>query len=146
MESLPVGTLYQELPTEIFEEINQAEEGPQNVQEFLKSTLPISDSAFLDQNLRKTVGIFYRANCHYKFESLIHVHLQNIGIVCESHVPRRVKPRYRKTGLSQKERRSLNLYRLPKCGIKYEDASPMRRMWESYIYKFLNLDHLQNKE
>lgn len=52
----------------------------------------------------------------------------------------------KKSVLSQKERRILGLFRLPKNGIKYADAVPTNKIWEEYMSKFLNLNHLQGKE
>lgn len=63
-----------------------------------------------------------------------------------NNVRRRTKIRKRRMGLSQKDRRTLGLYRLPKFSITYEEALPMNKLWESYMCRFLNLDHMQGKE
>ncbi|XP_065201408.1 ribonuclease P protein subunit p29 [Planococcus citri] len=116
------GVLYQELPAEVLSIAGESDTSS-NVQDFISNSLPLSDSRFVSEVLKKT----------------------NVNIELKHHELKKVKLRPKKTELSQKDRRALNLYRLPKTGIKYKDAAPMNRLWEGYMTKFLNLDQLKGK-
>lgn len=43
------------------------------------------------------------------------------------------KPRTKKTFLTRKERKELNLLKLPKTGWSYESLKPMKEMWKKYM-------------
>lgn len=71
---------------------------------------------------------------------------QNVSLRLGSRIMKRAKPRGRRTGLSQKERRTIGLFRLPRLSITYEEALPMNKLWQAYMHRFLNFDHIREKE
>lgn len=49
------------------------------------------------------------------------------------------KPRTKRTFLTRKERKQLNLLKLPKTGWNYESLQPMNEMWRKYMRENLEI-------
>lgn len=49
-----LGFIYQQLPADVLEDA-EIPESPHNIKEFISTALPISDSRYVSEDLRKTV-------------------------------------------------------------------------------------------
>ncbi len=98
------------------------QDGKAAIVDFLKSNVPPCDHKEIDEELKKPFPLDKQKNKKLK----------------------QAQPKRKGKYLTARERRDLNLAKIPRQGLKYEDFKELHNLWKGYIREVLGLDQIRD--